>query len=316
MIIFSRMKKEPKIICVVGPTASGKTKLAVELAKEFNGEIISADSRQVFRALDIGTGKDLEEYDNIVYHLIDIKNPGEDFTLFDFLEMARNKIEEILIRGKIPIIAGGTGLYVQGLVQGFTLKAEGRRQKVEGGYSRQELEKKSKAELQEIVIDLDEESFLTIDLDNPYRMIRAIEKAQNGEQICKEKPDFEVLQVGISLPREELHKKIERRVDEWFQEGFYEEVEGLLKSGVSLEWLNRIGLEYKILANYIASKKGSLDSVRFDAERFAGMKDQMKTAIRQYAKRQMTWFKRFPEIVWVNSVSEAKNVAGDYLDKV
>jgi len=308
------MKNDRKIICVVGPTSSGKTKLAVKLAKEFSGEIISADSRQVFRGLTIGTGKDLEEYDNITYSLIDIKNPGEEFTLFDFLDLARVKIEEIFEAGKVPIIVGGTGLYVQALVEGFEIsqkskvKSQNCNSKVKS-YSRGKLEKLSKAELQEILIDLDEEVFLTIDLDNPYRMIRAIEKAQGGEQIAKVKPSFEALQIGIEIPREVLCEKIDRRVDEWFQEGFYEEVEGLLKSGVSLEWLNKIGLEYKILANYIAGTDHGDKS-------FEEMKDKMKIAIHQYARRQNTWFKRFLEIKWVTNFNEAECIARDYLNKV
>lgn len=307
-----------KIICVVGPTASGKTKLAVDLAKRFSGEIISADSRQIFRGLNIGTGKDLQEYDNIAYHLIDIKDPEEEFTLFDFLELARKKIEDIFERGKLPIIVGGTGLYVQALVEGFSMKDISSKMQDTNNtqiqkkqYSREYLEKLSKDQLQEALIDLDEEAFLTIDLANPYRMIRAIEKAQSGEKITKEKPDFEVFQIGINLSRQDLHEKINRRVEEWFKEGFFEEVAGLLKGGVSLEWLNRIGLEYKILANYIFDNHKHSDEVVFEE-----MKRQMKTAIRQYARRQITWFNRFPEIVWINSASEAEKVAEDYLDKV
>jgi len=334
------MKNERKIICVVGPTASGKTKLAVELAKKFGGEIISADSRQVFRGLTIGTGKDLQEYDNIAYHLIDIKNSGEEFTLFDFLDLARVKIEEIFSKDKLPIIVGGTGLYVQALVEGFEIsqksKVKSKNCNLEvNKYSREELEKMAKGELQEILIDIDEEAFLTIDLANPYRMIRAIEKAQGGEEIAKVKPNFEVLQIGVDVPREILFNKIDSRADAWFLEGFYEEVEGLLNDGVSLEWLNKIGLEYKILANYIESQKAkgkinlpveaslkamqagncNLEVIK-DTEEFDLMKQEMKFKIHQYARRQLTWFRRFSEIVWIQDIQGAESIAQKYLDEV
>lgn len=310
--------KSNKIICVVGPTASGKTGLGVRIAQEFNGEIISADSRQIYRGLDIGTGKDLNEYGNVKYHMIDICDPGEKFTVFDWVELAKKTIVDVQKRDKLPIIVGGTGLYIQALIEGFELKEiRNKKQRISNiKYSRKQLEGKPLKELREIYKKLKIENCeLKIDINNPYRLIRAIEKRQSGDRSSKVNPDYDVLQVGIGCPREKLNKKIDIRVEEWFKEGFYKEAEGLLNKGVNLEWFNKIGLEYKILANYIRYQeleennnnleiKKLIENCKLDIENlssFESMKEKMKTSIHQYAKRQMTWFKRFPEIHWVEN---------------
>ena len=205
------MKKERKIICIIGPTASGKTGWGVSVARKFNGEIISADSRQVYRGLDIGTGKDLEDYSDVKYHLIDICEPGVYFTVFDWLERAREVIEDIFTRGKTPIIVGGTGLYVQALIEGFELKFESQKSKVKR-YRREELESKSLEELQKIIFKLKIVNS-KLDMNNPHRIIRAIEKVQSGEIANKKKPDFQALQIAIDLPRDVLYDRIDQRVE-------------------------------------------------------------------------------------------------------
>lgn len=320
------MKKERKIICIVGPTASGKTGWGVKIARKFNGEIISADSRQVYKKLDIGTGKDLEEYGDIKYHLIDICRPGEHFTMFDWLEKARMVIEDIFARGKTPIIVGGTGLYIQSLIEGFMLgKSEIRNPNVER-YKREELEKKSIKELQKIIFKLKIENF-KLDLNNPHRIIRAIEKAQSGEITTKKKPDFEALQIAIDLPRDVLYQRIDQRVEEWFEEGFIKEVRNLLDAGVDPKWLEKIGLEYRILTvcllshlelNFKSTKRitdpsNSADSQVRDERSFEDMKQQMKFAIHAFARRQLTWFRRFPEIVWCSNIKSAEKEIKKFL---
>lgn len=294
-------KSIKKVICVVGPTASGKTSLAVYLSKKLSGEIISADSRQVYKGLDIGTGKDLGDYGQIKYHLIDICEPEEKFTMFDWLEQARVKINKLFEEGKVPIVAGGTGLYVQALVEGFRLKQVN---KAKIKYSREVLDKKNLEELQKIYFSYslpDSE----IDLKNPRRIIRAIERAQEGSEPIKIKPDFEVLQIGIKLPKDEMNAKIDKRVDQWFKDGFIEEVQSLLDSGVSKSWLMDIGLEYKIITKYLIDQDQKLTEAI----------EEIKLRNRQYAKRQMTWFKRFPKIRWVKNKDEALLLAIDFLKR-
>lgn len=294
-----------KLIVIVGPTASGKTSLGVFLAKKFNGEIVSADSRQVYRGLDLGTGKDLKDYDGIKYHLIDICNPEDKFTLFDWLKLAREAINDIYKRGKLPIIVGGTGLYIQALVEGFEIKNTAKATNAKK-YSRKCLNSKSIGELQNILADLAKEKLEKIDKNNPRRLIRAIEIAQEGDEPTKKKPNFEALQIGINLKREELYKKIDKRVDERFRQGMLEEVQGLVGSGINKKWLLSLGLEYKIIGNYVLSEDKDKNS-------FEKMKQELKYKIHQYARRQLIWFRRFPEIKWVQSKEEAEKLAREFL---
>ncbi len=327
-----------KIIAIVGPTASGKTAIGVKLAKEFNGEIISADSRQVFRGLDIGTGKDLAEYHGVKYHMIDIKDPGEKFSLFDYLPLARAAISDIFSREKVPIIVGGTGLYVQGLVEGFKLSRKSpvspsvcQGGKVESGkYTREELEKLTIEELNNLLIELDKKVYDELaDKKNPHRLIRAIERSQEGIVTTKEKPDFDVLQIGLFWPKEILDKRIDKRVDDRFEQGMLEEVNGLLNTGVDPEWLMSLGLEYRVITNYVlsnlleeSSEQSEREALRprsFDDQNYRNSKQYiemvslLKTKSHQYAKRQITWFKRFPEIVWENDYEKIRGSVSDYL---
>lgn len=312
---------QPKVICVVGPTASGKTALAVALAEKFNGEIVSADSRQVYKKLDVGTGKDLSEYGKIKYHLIDICSPGEKFTLFDWLDLARDKIKQIQDRGGLPIIVGGTGLYVQGLVEGFQ---QTKNEKIKTynhnakslKYSRKELDEKSLEELQEIYLKTIKAKS-QIDLNNPRRIIRAIEIHQEGSGISKQKPDFSVLQMGISLPRQDLYDKIDKRVEQRFaKEKMLEEVSSLLESGVDPSWLLGLGLEYKIICQYLLEKKSS-EKISFDKVKntpdFQKMKQNLKYKIHGYARRQLTWFRRFNDIKWVRNKEDAEKTVSRFL---
>jgi len=371
MIKIDDMKNN-KIICVVGPTASGKTGLGVRIAKKFNGEIISADSRQVYKGLDIGTGKEgkpaksvgmtkselqvdchsgldpeftnldsrlrgndksdsieqlrdsLRYIDDIPQWLIDVCDPGEEFNLFDWLELAKKAIEDIQKRGKVPIIIGGTGLYVQALTEGFELEKNQNDNSKCKIYSRIELEEKTVKELQEIVYKL-EANTSKLDFNNPHRLIRAIEKNQSGKRASKSKPKYDFLQIGINWPREELNKRIDRRTEEWFDEGFFEEILGLLDNGVDPEWLRKIGLDYKIVTEYIIqmtksesqmSKKMSNEEIsKYRGAEFEKMLEELKTKIHQYAKRQMTWFKRFSEIKWADKadVDKAEILVNEFI---
>jgi tRNA dimethylallyltransferase len=293
------MKSGKKIICIVGPTASGKTGWGVAIAKKFNGEIISADSRQVYKKLDIGTGKDLEEYDEVKYHLIDICKPGEKFTMFDWLGRAHAAVEDILSRGKLPVVVGGTGLYVQSLVEGFEIQ----RSKIKDQndslkckiYSREELKAKTLKQLQNIFYKLPTTSY-KLDMNNPHRLIRAIERAQSGEVVSKKKPDFETLQITIDLPRDILYERIDLRVEQRFEQGMLEEVKYLIASGVDKDWLLGLGLEYRVIGSYILNKNQS----------FEEMKQELKHKIHAFARRQLTWFRRFPEIIWCKDLKSTE----------
>ncbi|MEI6498765.1 MAG: tRNA (adenosine(37)-N6)-dimethylallyltransferase MiaA [bacterium] len=336
-----------RVIAIVGPTASGKTGIGVRLAKEFDGEIVSADSRQIYRGLDLGTGKDgtpigdwqlsntnsqfpinyqlsienlrssIRMFEGIPQWMIDIVEPEAKFNLFDYLPLARIVIEDIFSRGKTPIIVGGTGMYVQALVEGFQLEiqdSENETKNLVAKYSRDQLGQMDKEQLNIILAELDPETHANIDQNNPHRLIRAIERAQSGERAIKVKPDFEVLQIALDLPREELFASIDARVDSRFEEGMLEEVIGLLTSGVSPEWLIGLGLEYREITNYVLSEKQSqpLTQMREDND-FFEMKQQLKYKSHQFARRQLTWFRRFPTIKWASEYREVEKIVKKYL---
>jgi tRNA dimethylallyltransferase len=316
--------KNKKVIAIVGPTASGKTSIGVKLAREFDGEIVSADSRQVYRGLDLGTGKDLNEYDGVKYQMIDIVDPMEKMTLFDYLPLARAAINDIHSRGKLPIIVGGTGLYVQGLVEGFELVQVSRG--LSKKYSREKLNTLTLQKLNEILERVDPKGFQRVDKKNKHRVIRAIEIAQEGLKATRTKPGFEVLQIGIDVPRKELHERIDRRVDERFKEGMLEETQKMLGQGVSPEWLLSLGLEYKVMTSFLLKMAQlfncsivdlppkSNESVKQYNNEFKLMKQQLKWRIHQFARRQMTWFGRFPEINWLSDYAEIKRFVKIFLE--
>ncbi|MCX6808260.1 MAG: tRNA (adenosine(37)-N6)-dimethylallyltransferase MiaA [Candidatus Berkelbacteria bacterium] len=332
-----------KIIAIVGPTASGKTGIGVDLARKFNGEIISADSRQVYRRLNIGSGKDLKEYGEVKYHLIDIVDPGEKMTLFDYLPLARAAIEDIFSRGKVPIIVGGTGLYVQGIVEGFELKAirsvistpcetkveKSCNQKIsqdlstslcfarDDKLSREQLNYLPVEQLNKILLGVDPEKYEKVDHKNAHRLIRAIELAQEGLVQTKVMPDFEVLQIAIDLPRQELFERIDRRVDERFEQGMLEEVIGLIHSGVDPLWLLGLGLEYREITSFLielGTKNNELGEYqKKDDFKFGQMSQQLKFKIHQFARRQLTWLRRFPEVNWLSRPEEIERFVRIFL---
>jgi tRNA dimethylallyltransferase len=312
---------KPKVVTIVGPTASGKTAVGVKLAKKFSGEIVSADSRQVFRGLDLGTGKDLAEYDGVRYHLIDVAEPGEDFNLFKYLKLARSAVKDILKRGKLPIIVGGTGLYIQGLAEGFELESS--QSVISEKYSREQLSNLSTEQLQNILKEIDLASFENLaDPKNPHRLIRAIERVQEGLSMEKKKPEWDVLQIGLEWPREELNKRIDKRADDRFKQGMLSEAESLLKSGVNPDWLLNLGLEYRLMTSFLISNDKFLISNQIPRPKFEfttyrscdEMVNDLKLKSHQYAKRQMTWFKRFPEVVWRKEYSEIERMVRKYIE--
>jgi len=290
------MKSKPKILVVLGPTATGKSSLAVELAKKFDGEIISADSRQVYKGLNIGTGKvTKKEMKGILHHLLDLRSPKYVFSVSDFKKKAEKEIDIILNKNKLPIICGGTGFYIQALVDNINIP------EVPANYKlRKELEKKSTEELFKILKKLDLKRAKNIDSKNPRRLIRAIEIAKSIGKV----PDlsyqlsttnYKPIFIGLDLSDKELKNKIHTRLLARVKEGMIAEAKRLRKEGLSLKRMEELGLEYKFLAKHL---KGELSKEE--------MIEKLNTAIWQYAKRQRTWFKRDKRILWFKPSEQKK----------
>lgn len=271
----------PRLLVVTGPTASGKTRRAVSLARLTGGEIISADSRQVYRGMDIGTGKDLDEYGEIPYHLIDIAEPGEVYNLYRFLSDARKAIADIRNRGRLPIICGGTGLYVESLIKGIYLPDV-----PENPELRAALRGKSLEELTGILSGM-KQMHNTTDVDTCARAIRAIEiqtyynlHPDEADAAINPKPEADTVTIGVDIPREERRRRISLRLHDRLAVGMVDEVRGLIEHGTDPQKLINYGLEYKFLTLHI------LGELSYDE-----MVSQLEIAIHQFAKRQMTWFR-------------------------
>lgn len=271
----------PSILYVItGPTASGKTSKAVALAKAINAEIISADSRQIYRGMDIGTGKDLEEYGDIPYHLIDICNAGYRYNLFEYIRDYKSAYDNIKARGKNIILCGGTGLYIESILKGIELPPV-----PENTELRKELANKSLSELTEILRQMKTLHNVT-DVDNCKRAIRAIEIQQyyhdNPELQIKTTPHplKNALVIGIEIDRENRRNKISQRLRQRLNSGMVEEIRSLIDNGISPDDLIYYGLEYKYVTQYV------IGQISYDE-----MFSLLEIAIHQFAKRQMTWFR-------------------------
>ncbi len=288
--------KLPKILIILGPTASGKTDLGLALAKRFNGEIINADSRQVYQEMNIGTAKPTGKWiddnylvEGVPHHLMDIITPNEEFTLSDFKTRAEAAINSILQHGKLPIIVGGTGLYVWALVDNLQIPAVAPNMEL-----RQKLERKPLAELVEMLQKIDPESAATVDLQNPRRVLRALEVALgSGESFAVQQKKgpalYNILQIGIDLPRELLYARINDRVDKQMSDGLLNEATKLSqKYSWDLPSMSSIG--YRQMGYYLRGEMKLLEAVEI-----------LKRDTRHYAKRQQTWFKRDARIHWIKN---------------
>ena len=275
-----------KMITILGPTASGKTPVAARLAVEIDGEVISADSRQVYRRMDIGTGKDLADYvfdDNLIpYHLIDIREPGTKYNLFEYQQDFFDAYQDIRSRGKVPILCGGTGLYIEAVLKGYHLSPVPQNQEL-----RNRLEGKTLAELTQMLTELKQKTgsnmHNTTDVDSCQRAIRAIEiETYNIEHPTprRELPPVDSIIIGIDIDRELRREKITRRLKARLDEGMVDEVKALLEEGISPEDLIYYGLEYKFVTEYLIGQTS-----------YDEMFTRLEIAIHQFAKRQMTWFR-------------------------
>ena len=296
-----------QMITILGPTASGKTPLAAALAQKVGGEIISADSRQVYRRMDIGTGKDLEDYllptansqqpTAIPYHLIDICEPGTKYNLFQYQQDFYDAYQDICRRGVVPILCGGTGLYIEAVLKGYKLSPVPQNPEL-----RRRLESKSLEELTEMLVELKEKNGSNMhnktDVDSCQRAIRAIEiETYNLEHPMprRELPPVDSLIVGVHIDREQRREKISRRLKTRLEEGMIDEVKALLAEGIPSEDLLYYGLEYKFVTEYI------IGNTTYDE-----MFQHLEIAIHQFAKRQMTWFRgmerRGFKIHWIDAM--------------
>ncbi|MBI2623967.1 tRNA (adenosine(37)-N6)-dimethylallyltransferase MiaA [Candidatus Parcubacteria bacterium] len=277
-----------KLIVILGPTASGKSAWAIEFAKEFAGEIINADSRQMYRDMNIETNTPTpEEMAGIPHHLFEIKNPDEDFAVKEYKNLAIQTIREIQERGNIPFLVGGTGLYIQAVVENLEIPQVPPQKAL-----REKLEKTSLEKLLQMLRRLDPEAAQRIDRKNKRRMIRAIEVTLGGATMVEPKKGprlFETLQIGIAVPREELYRRIEERVDEMIKAGLIEEAEKLMAQYPrDLPALSGIG--YQEIIPYLQDRVSLEEAMR-----------EIIKSTKAFARRQMTWFRRDKTIRWVKT---------------
>lgn len=300
--------ERPKIVAIVGTNASGKSAIGIELAKSFNGEIISADSRQVYKGFDLCCGKVTPEEKQIVpHHLLDVRNIGEPFSVSDFQKMTYSIIPQIMQRRKLPFIVGGTGLYVSSVVNGYVMCEE-----TTDKILREEL---NKLDIGELYTKLTPEGkeFLSnnpSDLQNKRRVIRVIEKTTHGEPLHYENAArYNTLQIGVTWPREVLYKRIDERLDSRIEQGMIDEVKSYLDNGGNADYLYSLGLEYRHILWYLTGKYQSIEEFKIE----------MSRAIKRFAKRQMTWFKRDKTIYWLDMSSDylgkARSLISEFLEQ-
>lgn len=291
-------KNKGLVLVILGPTATGKTSLAVKLAKRYKGEIISADSRQVYRGLDIGSGKDLSEYGSIKHHLIDVADVSDVFNLAQYQKLAKLAIENVLSKGKLPILVGGSGLYLQAIIDNYNLSEVRANNEL-----REKLELLDKDELQKILKKRDQEFFQSLnnsELNNKRRLIRYLEQIESQSSFGKKnKSEYDFLIIGLDFDSSILKARIAKRLKERLEkEGLVEEVANLHKAGVSWERLISLGLEYRCLSYYLQKKIS-----------YQEMFELLLTAICQFAKRQKTWFKRMAKQgIKINYLKDEKGI--------
>ncbi len=297
-----KSKLNHKLIVVLGPTASGKTALSIKLAKKFNGEVVSADSRQVYKGMDIGSGKiTKKEMMGIPHYLLDIASPKRKFTVAQYQKLALSAIKKIFKKNKIPFLVGGTGFYIQAVVDGIVIPEVKPDWKL-----RTILGKKTPEELFKILKKLDPNRAGTIDRNNKRILIRAIEivkKTKKGvPPFIKRPPQFEILIIGVKRVPLELKKLIKKRLIKRLKRGMISEVKKLKKSGLSWKRLEEFGLEYRYIAQYLQKKMN-----------YQEMIDKIQKESEHYTKRQMTWFKRDKRIYWINNYKKAEKLVKKFL---
>lgn len=294
---------ERTVIVILGPTGSGKSKLSISLAKKLGGEIVSCDSMQIYRRMDIGTAKiSKKEMENIPHHMIDIVEPNEEFSVGEYVKQAKKIIAEIFERNKVPIVVGGTGLYVKALTQNYDFGNTEKNLEIREKYKKI-LEEKGNEFLFNILIEKDPEIAKKIHANDTKKIIRALEKIENKKNLGKdlEIQDWEYLIFGLNLPREELYRRINLRTEKMFEDGLENEVSNLIESGVSPSAQSMEGIGYK---QVIYAKENNLTR-----EELIGLVQQ-KT--RNYAKRQLTFMRGIENLIWVDAKDAEKKILEVY----
>ncbi len=286
-------EKLPKLVVVLGTTACGKSGLGVALAKRFNGEIVSADSRQVYTGLDLGTGKvTAEEMEGIPHHMLDVAAPNQPYSVADFQAGAYAAIDDIIARGKVPFLVGGSGLYVRAVTEGFAFTDA-----APDPALRAELEGKTAAELYAILREQTGVTLSNGEENNHQRLVRSVEKAlSHGWEAPQAQPRYRCLLLGVNFPRETVCRRIDDRLQARIDAGMIEEVAGLRKAGATDAFLEGLGLEYRYILRYLKGEIPSLEE----------LKDQLGRAIKRFAKRQVQWFSRDKDVLWLD-------MEGDFL---
>ena len=289
----------PKLIVIAGTNASGKSGLGVELAARYGGEIVSADSRQVFTGLDLGSGKITPgEMKGVAHHLLDVCAPGDFYSMADFQRQAYAAIDDILARGKLPFLVGGTGLYVSSVADGYELSDI-----VPDLSYRDYLETFDTPALYEMLRQLDPDT--QADPKNRNRVMRTLERIHDGDiRADKKHPRYDTLRLGVTWDRETLKRRIDERMEMRLAQGMIEEVQGLLDAGVSKAFLVRLGLEYRYITQYLTGEIATKEE----------MVDELLKAIKRFAKRQMTWFRRDQAMQWLDMTADPMAQACEKID--
>ncbi|MFA7208893.1 MAG: tRNA (adenosine(37)-N6)-dimethylallyltransferase MiaA [Parcubacteria group bacterium] len=294
------MESRGKIIAILGPTSAGKSAAAIRLAQKFDGEIVSVDSRQIYRGMDIGTGKvTQEEQAGIKHWMLDIASPKTDFSAARFKKKADKIIKDILKRGKLPILCGGTGFWIKSIVDNITYP------EVKPDWElRNQLDDSSLEDLFAQLRKLDPKRARSIDAKNKVRLIRAIEICKTLGQVPEEKSDprYQTLQIGLAVPKEELHAKIKKRLDRRWRDGMIEEIEKLHTHGLSWKKIQSFGLGYFWIPEYLR-KKISLEELY----------SKVYLSEKDYAKRQLTWFKKDLRILWLEKYGDIEKEVAIFL---
>lgn len=303
--------EKTRILVIAGPTASGKSALAMKLAESLEGEIISCDSMQVYRGMDIGSAKPTaEEQARIPHHLIDVADPMEEFSAAKYARMAREAIGDIAGRGKLPVVCGGTGLYLNGILYEMDFGDGPKDSRLRGALECRAEEEGGEALHRELA-QRDPDAAARIHPNNVKKIIRALERLELGEErvqefqdIRKENPDIDPVLIGLTMDRSVLYGRIDRRVDEMMERGLLEEVRRLTASGLTAEDISMQGIGYKELIAFLSGETALDEAV-----------DQIKKNTRHYAKRQLTWFRRYPDMTWfdLTGVESTEEAAEDVL---
>jgi tRNA dimethylallyltransferase len=302
-------KQLPKLVVIVGPTASGKTSWSLELAEKYNGEIISADSRQIYKKMSIGTAKvegawkkDIYVVDGVNHYMLDFLDPGKSFTAAQFRDQAVKHIKRSIKSDKLPFLVGGTGLYVQTLIDNYDIPRVPPNKKL-----RSSLEAKDAKDLVDLLKQLDPKIVETIDKKNKRRLVRALEVCiftglPFSEQRLKNDPIFDVLVIGVDVPRELLYDRIEHRVDDMIDNGLEKEIRGLRRQKYSWDMPSMLGIGYRQFRDYLDGDEPIEAAIK-----------KLKRDTKRFARRQLTWFRRDKRIKWVSTCKDADKLIREFL---